>query len=191
MLITDNFMFLKYVEEFKRAENKIRQGKSIEVSPALSSNLISTLSPSQIPSGTPTSIHTSIPTSDSSSVHTSVSTSVNSSVSTSVSRSVSNQPTPNGFTRTLDELAANPNTDPVSKYPLKFKKAFKTKGRPRKRAKQMASFNKTRLDRVEDGGKQNSKTKKRRKSCTAEILRNMRRKIQVNLMFHRSIKLLI
>ena len=78
----------------------------------------------------------------------------------------------------LDRLTANPNAEPVSKFQLQFKKALSTKGRPRKRSKQIAIFNKTRLDRKEndDKKKQSSssrKVPKRRRKNPTEVMRTI------------------
>ena len=57
---------------------------------------------------------------------------------------------------------------------LKFKAALETKGRPRKRSKKFASFNKTRHDWKENEGKQRKATTvKRRKRKVNDILSDM------------------
>ena len=71
-------------------------------------------------------------------------------------------------------LAENPNAKPASKFKLKFKAALATKGRPRNRSKQLASFNKTRHDRKENDGKQRkASTAKRKKRKVSDILSDM------------------
>ena len=72
----------------------------------------------------------------------------------------------------LDRLAENPNAEPASKFQLKFKTALSSKGRPRKRAKQMSSFNKTGLDRRES-------SKKPRRKKVAQVAQVLREKENV------------
>ena len=116
--------FLQYVEEFKSVENKVRRGKSVTSAP-------------EIQQSVPASTSLSIPASAPASVP-------------ELSSQESYLPRSADSTETLNRLAANPNAEPISKFQLKFKKALSTKGRPRKRSKQMANFNKTRLDRKEN-----------------------------------------
>ena len=74
----------------------------------------------------------------------------------------------------LNQLAAIPNPAPASKFNLKFKKALTSKGRPRKRSKQLASFNKTRHDRKENKEK---KTKSKKSATSTKTTTQRTRKV--------------
>ena len=165
--------FLKYVEEFRSMEERTRRGVSVFPTDVLSTHMSELTSPSlsQAPSSSslhaPSSLSSQLPVPES--TINDVQQVLPSALSDLISYSSSSieMADPSAVAdpsiETANQLAENPNAEPASKFKLKFKTALATKGRPQKRLKQLASFNKTCHDRNENSGQQKpSKTIERR-----------------------------
>lgn len=171
--------FLQYVEEFRSVENMIRRGKSILPGNSYSSSSIVPEPESESLSNVP-EIHTlhtfPIPpsTMDANPMPLPPEEDQISIIPSSVEPPEQDIIGPSENEELLNQLAGIPNAAPASKFNLKFKKALTSKGRPRKRSKQLASFNKTRHDRKENKEK---KTKSKTSATSTKTTTQRTRKV--------------
>ena len=122
-------MFLQYVEEFKRIENRVRRGRTVEMGEQ--STETGSRADFAIPQPSSITTQASVTTAHAA-LLTPSSGSTLSAPSSSTSSAQPDQPGVNDVSRALAVLAANPNAEPATKFQLKFKTALKTKskGRP-------------------------------------------------------------